>query len=139
MSNLVIDASVALKWTIEEEGSGAARRFLLEDSLAAPDFLWLECANVLWSKARRRQITTEDARAALAAILAAPVDCVPSRELADVAQAIAFDLDDTAYDSIYLAVAMARNSVLVTSDAKFHYAASANALYKDRVRLLPAS
>ncbi len=139
MANLVIDASVALKWTIEEEGSNAARRILLEDTLAAPDLLWLECANVLWSKARRRQISTGDARAALAAILAAPVDCVPSRELADVAQAIAFDLDDTAYDSLYLAVAMERNAVFVTADAKVHNAASANALYRDRVRLLPAS
>lgn len=139
MANLVIDASVALKWAIEEEDSGAARHLLLQNALAAPDFLWLECANVLWTKARRRQISGDDARAALSAILAAPVDCVPTRELADVAQAIAFDLDDTAYDSIYLAVAMDRNAVYVTSDAKFHRAASAHALYRDRVRLLSAS
>lgn len=138
MANLVIDASVALKWTIEEDDSEAARRVLLEDTLAAPDLLWLECANVLWTKARKRQLSQADARAALAAILAAPIDCVPSRELADIAQAIAFDLDDTAYDCVYLAVAMDRNAQFVTSDASFFKAASAHALYKDRVRLLSA-
>jgi predicted nucleic acid-binding protein len=138
LANVIIDASVALKWTIEEEDSAAALRLLAEDSLAAPDLFWIECANVLWTKARRGQISSDDARAALAAILAAPVDCAPSRDLSDTAQAIAFDLDDAVYDCVYLAVAMERNAVFVTSDARFHNAASAHALYKDRVRLLAA-
>src|SRR6266404_5666664 len=49
----VIDASVALKWVIEEDGSEAATALLVGDVLAAPDFVVIECANVLWAKTRR--------------------------------------------------------------------------------------
>ncbi len=45
---LVIDASVALKWVIEEDDSAAAMALLLGEPLVAPDFLAIECANGLW-------------------------------------------------------------------------------------------
>ena len=70
---VVVDASVALKWVIEEDGSEAAGALLLEEPLAAPDLLMVECANVLWAKARRRVLTRDLACAALAALQAAPV------------------------------------------------------------------
>jgi predicted nucleic acid-binding protein len=38
---------------IEEDGSEAANALLLEEPLVAPDLLLVECANVLWTKARR--------------------------------------------------------------------------------------
>jgi predicted nucleic acid-binding protein len=50
---VVVDASVVLKWVIEEDGSEAAEALLLNDPLLASDFLIVECANVLWVKARR--------------------------------------------------------------------------------------
>jgi predicted nucleic acid-binding protein len=50
---IVVNASVALKWVIEEDGSKAAGELLLEKPLAAPNLLMAECANVLWAKARR--------------------------------------------------------------------------------------
>ena len=53
---VVIDASVALKWVIEEDGSEAARGLLLSEVLAAPDLMIVECANVLWAKERRGSI-----------------------------------------------------------------------------------
>ena len=55
---VIVDASVALKWVIEEDGSEAAGALLLEEPLAAPDLLIVECANVLWAKARRGHETT---------------------------------------------------------------------------------
>jgi predicted nucleic acid-binding protein len=39
---VIVDASVALKWVIEEEGSQAARTLLLDEPLAAPDLLIVE-------------------------------------------------------------------------------------------------
>ena len=69
---VVVDASVALKWVIEEDGSHAAGVLLLEQPLAAPDLLIVECANVVWAKARRGVLGRDLAGAALAAIQAAP-------------------------------------------------------------------
>ena len=68
----VIDASVALKWVLAEDASDRALALLAKDALAAPELFWIECANVLWAKARRGQINGAQARAALAAIDAAP-------------------------------------------------------------------
>jgi hypothetical protein len=56
---VVVDASVALKWVIEVEGSEAAEALLLNEPLLAPDFLIVECANVLWVKARRGALSRE--------------------------------------------------------------------------------
>ena len=135
---IVVDASVALKWVIEEDGSLAARQLILRETLAAPDFLATECASVLWAKARRNQIPSSDARAGLAAILAAPVQMLRSAQFVAAAQSIAFDLDQTVYDSLYLAAAVAQRAVLVTADAAFAVAAEGHALYAMSVRLLQA-
>jgi predicted nucleic acid-binding protein len=61
VSALVIDASVAIKWIIDEEGSPAALA-LRKHSLAAPDLLMAECANILWKKSRRGELSTDEVR-----------------------------------------------------------------------------
>src|SRR5689334_21817896 len=96
----------------------------------------IECANVLSAKTRRGIMAGEDARAGLDAILASPVQLLPSAQHAITAQAIAFDLDRTVYDSLSLAVAMAERAAMVTADVAFATAAKRHSAYAAAVRLL---
>jgi predicted nucleic acid-binding protein len=125
----IVDASVALKWVLEEDGSEAAQSIVLEEMLAAPDLLFVECANVLCVKVRRGVISRDDAVAALRAIESAPVRSIPSRAHTAAAQALAFELEQTAYDCLYLAVAIAERAVLTTADEAFFRAVEAHPVY----------
>ena len=135
---IVIDASVAMKWVLEEVGSDLARALAAVEMMVAPEFLLVECANVLWRQARRKQISKDEAIAAFAALEAMPIRLVPIRPYVAAAQAIACEVGQTVYDSLYLAIALADRSVLVTADKAFCHAATAHPVYRASVRLLGA-
>jgi predicted nucleic acid-binding protein len=133
---VIVDASVAVKWVAEEEGTNAAVRVQLEEQLAAPDFLILECANALRTKARRGELTRQDAEAALATIRATPIQLFAASDYAAAAQVLAFDLNHSVYDCLYLAVALAERIILITADRAFAERVTRHGIHAHAVRLL---
>jgi predicted nucleic acid-binding protein len=106
-----------VKWLVEEPDSASAEA-LLDRRLLAPDLLGPECANILWKKARRGNITSEQAVAAAAALAASAVRLVASRDYLGRAPRRAVELGHPAYDCLYLAVAADLGLPLVTADAR---------------------
>jgi len=50
VNTLVIDASVAVKWVVEEDGTADAPALRRSAKLIAPELLMAECADILWKK-----------------------------------------------------------------------------------------
>lgn len=112
---LVIDASVAVKWVVSEPGSELAEP-LLDRALVAPDLLFAECANILWKKVRRGELSKEEAAVAAQTLEQADITVVSTKAYLGAAMSIAIELDHPAYDAVYLAMAEAQGLRYVTAD-----------------------
>jgi predicted nucleic acid-binding protein len=119
MTGFVIDASVALKWVISEDGTAQALSFLPGGSLSAPELIVAQCANILWKKVRLGQLNSEEALMAAQLIERADVELHPMRSLLEPATRLAIELDHPAHDCVYLALAMANETCFVTADGRF--------------------
>lgn len=116
MTPLVVDASIVVKWVVEEAGSAEALALRRKGRLAAPDLLVAECANILWKKVRRGELSADEASLAARLLQKADIDLRPMRSFLDAATRIAVALDHPAYDCVYLAMADADRSRFVTAD-----------------------
>ena len=123
---LVVDASVAVKWFVEEEHSTKADR-LLEGGheLHAPRLLALEVGNALWRKAHRGEMEYSRAGTLAATISNLPVRWVEDEGYCPDAVRLALALDRPVYDCLYLALAHRMMTPLVTADARFANALAA--------------
>lgn len=115
MTPVVVDASIAVKWIIDEDGTEAALA-LRHRPLAAPDLLTAECANVLWKKVRRGELSLEEAAFAARLLARADLDLMPMRRFLEPAIRIAVALGHPAYGCVYLAMAEAEDLSFVTAD-----------------------
>ncbi|MBI2359925.1 MAG: type II toxin-antitoxin system VapC family toxin [Deltaproteobacteria bacterium] len=129
MSELVVDASVAIKWFLPEIHGDAALRLLEgEYALRVPDLIFSEFGNVLWKRFRKGQISRKEAIVTTEALLALPLQVESSQSLIPAALEIACSAHRTVYDSLYLAVAIAYQCRVVTADSKLHNALKKGAL-----------
>lgn len=116
---VTVDASVAVKWFVSEEG----RREALKLTAArierhAPDLMLPECANVIWKKHRRGEIAPAQPFIDQIARLSEAVALHPAVELVQDAAAIALEAGHSVYDCFYIACAKLTDSTLVTSDRR---------------------
>ncbi len=115
----VVDASVALKWFVEEDGSRQAAALLTGgDSLIAPDLIVPEVCNACWKLVRRQLMRPAQQQLAIARLPMILDELVPTSLLAHRSVAIANQLDHPAYDCFYLVLAEQRSGTLITADRR---------------------
>ena len=119
MTAFVVDASVAIKWVIDEPGTQQAL-LLRRHQLSAPDLLVPECSNILWKKARRGELSPEEAIFAARLLHRADIELQPMRRLWEPATRLALSFDHPAYDCTYLALAQDLSCALVTADERLY-------------------
>jgi predicted nucleic acid-binding protein len=132
---VIVDASVAVKWVLDEEGADAALS-LQSQSLAAPTIWLVEAASALWRRSRLGEIDAAEAGHRLARLQTAPVIAIPIEPDLPDALNLALQLRHPIYDCIYLAAAIREDTYVVTADTRFLSAVSRKRSLKKHVRLL---
>jgi len=136
MKAAVIDASVIAAAFFPEPHSAAAKALLVSGTdLYAPDLVYAEVANVIWKRHSRGEIDGDDAADLLSDILRLPLETVPSEQLVAPALELAMRTGRTAYDCLYVALAVQIKTVMVSNDRRLVNALAGGPL-KDRVAWL---
>lgn len=115
---MIIDASVAVKWIVSEEDSGAALALIGGDH-AAPTFMVTELGNALWKKMRKGELDPAHSFDEQLVGIGELVHLVPDNQFVPRALVLANELDHAIYDCIYLAMAEQFADNLLTADLKF--------------------
>lgn len=126
MTNLVLDASVAVKWalpsddeTLKPEAFRVLEAYATGDAnLIVPDIFWSECGNILWKAVRQKRLPSSQAESALASMIQRDFTTVPSREVLWEAFVIAQRFGQTVYDCLYVAVAVQAKAQVLTADQR---------------------
>ena len=119
LDELVLDASVAVKIFVDEEGSERARGLAARGArFAAPEFVMAEIASVFLKRLQRSELPRTYADAALDRARGVFDELVPTHHLTTRAFEIAADHGVSAYDAHYVALAEARGWPLATADLR---------------------
>jgi predicted nucleic acid-binding protein len=117
---VVVDASVALKWFVQEEGTPSALSMLVSaDALIAPELVIAEMCNAAWRMSQTGRMTKEQAMIVSAQAGRLFHETVSLDSLSVRASQLAFLLDHPAYDCFYLSLAEQRRTEVVTADRRF--------------------
>jgi predicted nucleic acid-binding protein len=115
----VLDASVAAKVFIPEEGAERAEAFVLSGArLIAPDFVLVELANVATKRLRQGVIPRQTAERMVVAATSLFDELLPAGGLIGRAFELAADHGLSTYDATYVALAEQRRCILVTADLR---------------------
>lgn len=116
---LVVDASVALKWFVEEDGTRQAAAILAgTELLIAPDLIVAEVCNAGWRAVRAGTMLPAQHDHAAARLALAFDELLPLAPLAGEAVALSRELAHPVYDCFYLVLAGERGTRMVTADRR---------------------
>jgi predicted nucleic acid-binding protein len=115
---LVVDASIAAKWILPEDGSDVAGALRGKDDFIAPSLIVPELGNAIWKRAVRGELSARDAIVALESAINVFTRLVPTVELAVRATEMAIELRHPIYDCFYLALAERERCALITADGR---------------------
>jgi predicted nucleic acid-binding protein len=118
VNTFVIDASIVVKWVINEEGTENALALRGRTKLIAPELLTAECANIFWKKVQRDELTMDEACFAARLVQVADIELLQTRALLEAATRIAIELNHPAYDCVYIALATEHDCRFVTADRR---------------------
>jgi predicted nucleic acid-binding protein len=133
---LIIDASVAIKWFIDENLEANARHIIVyHRDLQAPDFIVTEVANIVWKKHSRGEIDDSLAQSIVSALPEYFTQFTPTIDLNERALELALELDHPIYDCLYLACAERHEGPVITADKRFFNKLQSTP-YKDQAKFL---
>ena len=136
MPQLVVDASVALKWFVAETDASQANRLLQPgNDLLAPAYFFIELANALRTSCTLQRISGPLASQALADARSYFARTIDDALLIGPAFDLALRIGHPVYDCLYLAAAQREAAQLITADAKFVAKLSATPFARDVVLL----
>lgn len=126
MTTCVVDACVAAKWVLPAAGeelldqaNRLIERHVKRDlQLLAPALIEAEIGNVLWKAVRRKRISSADAEISLRRFTELGIEMVPTSGLIERSLQITISCDRSFYDSLYVALALATKTDLVTADER---------------------
>jgi len=119
VSDLVIDASVAVKWFVSEEGSDKADEVSASDyTLLAPRLIVIEVANALARKAIQKLITPLEAAEYVRTLPQFLAGLLDVEDLIEPALENACSHRHPIYDFVYLEAARRRDTRMLTADQK---------------------
>lgn len=133
---MIIDASVAFKWFVAEQGSDDAHAVLRSaQALTAPDLILTEVAAALGKAVLAGALDAADAMASLQRLPNLFAELTPAAPCVLRALELSLQLNQTLQACHYLALAEARDEMLITADRALVRSTAGSKLEK-RVRLL---
>ncbi len=128
--------SVLFKFLVPEENSDRAEALAASSKLIAPEIIFAEVGNVLWSRIRSGGFDLEAGQILLERLSSFNLEARPVRPLVARALAIANGLDHAIYDCLFLALAESIAVPFVTADGRFISAIRRSKLQTAEVKLL---
>ena len=129
---IIVDANVAVKWFVAQDGSGVAAKLITRGDLTAPHLLISEVTNTLWRYVKADALDAAKACSAISALPRFFNSIIDDASLAPAAFDLGLKLGYPPYDFFYVALAINKDANLITADKRLINRLASSA-YRDSV------